>query len=115
MSLEIPANTRVFRMNIESVRHEAGRQRDDFRVDRSARQRAIRLDVVSRVYVIAVPANVMADISKPARKVPIEVDESDFEALRQESTDRALAGSTRADKSNLVWAVHETANDIPPQ
>jgi hypothetical protein len=83
-------------MNIECVRHEAGRQRDDFRADRSTRQRAIRLDVFSGVYVIAVPANVLADISKPVRKVPIKVDESDFEALRQESTDRALAGSTRA-------------------
>jgi hypothetical protein len=65
--------------------------------------------------VIAVPANVAADISKPPRKVPIEVDESDFEALRQKSTDRALAGSTTADKSNLLWTVHVTANDIPPQ
>jgi hypothetical protein len=44
-----------------------------------------------------VPADVLADISDPASKVPIEVDEGDFETLRQENTDRALAGSARAD------------------
>ena len=45
------------------------------------------------------PANVLADISDPASKVPIQIDEGDFETLCQKSTDRALAGSARADQS----------------
>jgi len=32
----------------------------------------------------------LADVSDPTSKLPIEVDEGDFETLRQKSTDRAL-------------------------
>jgi hypothetical protein len=84
-------------------------------MDLSSAQRAIRLDVLSRVYVVSVPADVLADISDPASKVLIEVDEGNFETLCQTSTDRALAGSARADQSNLIGAAHVTSNDIPPQ
>src|ERR1700730_15406841 len=107
-SLELAANTRVLRMNGARVRHEAGGQRDNSRADLSAQQRTIRLDVLSRVYVVSVPADVFADISDPASEVPIEVDEGDFETLRQKSTDRALAGSTGADQSNVLEAAHVT-------
>ena len=61
------------------------------------------------------PADVLADISDPAGKVPIEVDEGDFETLRQKSTDRALAGSTRADQSNLLGVAHVTRMIFPPE
>jgi hypothetical protein len=91
--LELAANAQVFRMNVACVCHEAGRQRDNSTAKLSAEQRAIRLYVLSRVCVISVPANVLADISDPAGKVPIQVDQGDFETLRQKSTDRALAGS----------------------
>jgi hypothetical protein len=113
--LELAANTRVFRMNVACVRHEAGRQRANSRADLSAEQRAIRLDVLSRVCVISVPADVLADIPDPAGKVPIEVDEGDFETLRQKSTDRALAGSTGADQSNLLGARHVTRMIFRPR
>ena len=81
----------------------------------SAEERAIRLYVLSRVCVISVPANVLADISDPAGKVPIEVDEGDFETLRQKSTDRALAGSTRSDQSNLLGVTDVTRMIFPPE
>jgi hypothetical protein len=42
-----------------------------------------------------VAVDVIADISNPASRVPIEVEEGDFEALGQESTDRALAIAIR--------------------
>jgi len=59
-----------------------------------------------------VPADVFADISDSASKVLIEVDEGDFETLCQKSTDRALAGSARADQSNLVGAAHVGSGQV---
>src|SRR6266571_8046118 len=97
-------------MNVGCVHHETGRQRDNSRADLSAEQRAIRLDVLSSVGVVSVPADVLADIADPASKVPIEVDEGDFETRRQKRTDRALAGSTGADQSNLLGDAHVTSN-----
>jgi hypothetical protein len=44
-----------------------------------------------------VPADVLANIADPAGKVPIEVDEGEFETLCQKSPDGALAGSTGTD------------------
>ena len=102
VSFELAANTRVFGMNIGCVRHEAGRQRDNSGTDLFAEQRTIRLDVRSCVCVVSVPVHVLADISDPASKVPIEVHEGDFEMRRQKRTDRALAGSTGADQPNLL-------------
>jgi hypothetical protein len=52
-----------------------------------------------------VPAHVLADISNPASKVPIEIKEGDIETVRQKSTDRALAGSAWADQSNYRFAI----------
>ena len=113
--LELAANARVFRMNVACVCHEAGRQRDNSTAKLFAEERAIRLYVLSRVCVISVPANVLADISDPAGKVPIQVDQGDFETLRQKSTDRALAGSTRSDQSNLLGVTHVTRMIFPPE
>ena len=75
------------------------------RTDVFAEQRAVRLNILSRVCVVSVPADVLADISDPASKVPIEIDEGHVEALRQKSTDRALAGSAGADQSNHRIAI----------
>jgi hypothetical protein len=97
------------------VCHEPRRQRDNSRTDLSAEERAVRLNVLSRVSVVSVPADVLADISDPASKVLIEVEKSNLETLRQKSTDRALAGATRADELNLLRAAHVTSNDIPSQ
>jgi len=80
-------------MNVACVRHEARRQCDDFRADLPVEQRAIRLDVLTRVWVVSVPADVLADIS-PIGKVPIQVEEGDFETLRQKSTDCAVDPSS---------------------
>ena len=51
------------------------------------------------------PAHVLADISNPASKVPIEIEEGDIETVCQKSTDRALAGSAWADQSNYRFAI----------
>ena len=94
---ELAANTRVFRVNVGCVRHEAGRQRDNSGTSLFVDQRAIRLDVLARVCAVSVPADVLADISDSVSKVSIEVDEGDFEVCRQKRTDRALAGSAGAE------------------
>ena len=47
--------------------------------------------------------------------MPIQVDQGDFETLRQKSTDRALAGSTRSDQSNLLGVTHVTRMIFPPE
>ena len=44
--------------------------------------------------------SVVADISDPASKVPIEIEEGYVETLCQKSTNCALAGSARADQPN---------------
>ena len=95
--LELAANTRVFRMDVGYVCHEAGRQRDNARTNRYVDEQAIRLDVLSRVCVVSVPADVLADVSDSASKVSVEVDDGDLEARRQKRTDRALAGSAGAE------------------
>ena len=76
-------------------------QRDNSATARSAEHRAIRLNVLSGVYVIPVAADVLADVSDPISESPIEVDESDFETLGEKSADRALASTTGADEANL--------------
>jgi hypothetical protein len=47
-----------------------------------------------------VPTNVIADVSDPASEMPIEVEEGYVEAVRQKSTERALAGSAGTDQPN---------------
>ena len=104
--LELAANTRVVGMNVAWVRHKARRQRDNSTAAFSADQRAIRLDVFSRVSMVSVAVNVFADVSDPVSKVPIEIEEGDFETLRETSTDRAFASSTWANQSDLRRAAH---------
>lgn len=87
-------------MSVACVRHEARRQRNNVRAGFSAEQRTVRVNILSRVCVVSVPADVLADIADPASKVPIEIEERYVEALCQKSTDRALAGSTGADQPN---------------
>jgi uncharacterized protein YndB with AHSA1/START domain len=47
-----------------------------------------------------VPADVLANVSDPADNVPIEIEEGDVGTLRQQSTDRALAGAAGPDQFN---------------
>ncbi len=42
--------------------------------------------------------------------MPIEIEEGDFETLGKKSTDRALAGSARADQSNRLGAAQMTSH-----
>ena len=63
------------------------------------------------MHVVSVAADVLADISDPAREGPIEVEKPDLETLRQKIADRALAGSTRADQSNRHGCAHVTWSD----
>ena len=72
-----------------------------------AAHRAVRLDILSRVRIVSVPADVLADVSDPASKVPIEIDEDDVQALRQQSPDRALASAAWTDQLN-----HRTTIDV---
>jgi hypothetical protein len=87
-------------MNITCVRHEARRQRYNFMTDPSGEQRAARLNILSRVCSVPVPADVLADISEPAIEMPIEIEEGDVETFCQKGTDRAFASAARAHQSN---------------
>src|SRR4030095_5014721 len=100
------------RMNVACVRHETRRQSDNSRTAFSAEHRAIRLDILSGVHVVSVAADGLADISSPAFEVPIEVEETDFETLREKSADRALASSARPDQPNFPGCAHVTSKDI---
>ena len=67
----------------------------------------------SRVYV-SYPGRLMflADVSDPASKVPIGIDEDNVQALRQHSPDRALASAAGTDQLNhrtTIDVVEETA------
>ena len=55
---------------------------------------------LSRVCVVSVPPDVLIDISEPAGKEPIEVEERYAEAPGQKGADRALAGSAGTDQAN---------------
>src|SRR5262245_41255314 len=87
-------------MSVARVCHEARRQCNDAIPFSFAGQRTVRLNILSRVCVVAVPIDVLADVPDPASKVPIEVEEGYVEALRQKSTDRALAGSAGTNQPN---------------
>ena len=93
-------------MKVRCVGHEAGRQGYNSRTNVFAHQRAVRLDVVSRVRVVSVLSDVRANIANPASKVPIEVDKRDFKMRRENGADSALAGSTGAEQSNLLETGH---------
>jgi len=58
-----------------------------------------------------VPADVLADVSDAADKVPIEIEEGDVETLPQQRTDRALAGSAGPDQ--LVHRIKYKRGDLP--
>jgi hypothetical protein len=60
-----------------------------------------------------VAVDVLADIPNPPREVPIQVDKGDFETLRQKSTDRALACSTRGNQANLIESAHDRPEGGP--
>jgi hypothetical protein len=47
-----------------------------------------------------VRVDVVPDVADPVSKMPIQVNESKLESLRQKRTDRALARPTWADESN---------------
>ena len=93
-------------MKVRCVGHEAGRQGYNSRTNVFAHQRAVRLDVVSRVRVVSVLSDVRANIANPASKVPIEVDKRDFKMRRENGADSALAGSTGAEQLNLLETGH---------
>lgn len=56
-----------------------------------------RLDVRSRIRSVSVRVDVVPDVADPVSKMPIQVNESEFEALRQKRTDRALSRPAGAD------------------
>ena len=109
--LDLAANTPIFWMSVACVRHEARRQRNNITPDLSAAQRTVRLDILSRVCVVPVAPDVIADVSKPPGNVPVEVDEGYVEPLCQKSADRALAGSAGTDQSNHRAKVNNVTGD----
>ena len=104
MDLDLAADCRIVGVNVARVRHEARRQGVNATATCFDEQRAVSLYVCSRVRVVSIRVDVIADITDPNFKAPIEVDERKAETSCYESADRALAGSARADQSDLLAA-----------
>ena len=56
------------------------------------------LDALSRIRVIPAPIDELADVSEAAGKKSIQIDEGDCKSLREQPTDRTLAGATGPDQ-----------------
>jgi len=90
---DLGTNTRVFRMSVQLVSHEPGRQCHYTKPVPVAEQRAIVFDVLSGVIVVAVLLDELTDVAYPFAEISIQIDEGNTKARREKRTRRALAGT----------------------
>src|SRR5262252_912829 len=114
--LNLTTQPLIFGMNIRRIRHEARRQGDDVGWLLGLHQPPVYLDVLSGICAVAVLADVIADVTGPTGKMPVQIEEHEVESLHQTRTNCALASPTGADESNCRAITGRVANrdvDIP--
>ncbi len=90
---DLGTNTRVFRMSVQLVSHEPGRQCHYTKPVLVAEQRAIVFDILPGVIVVAVLLDELTDVANPFAEMSIQIDEGNTKARREKRTRHALAGT----------------------
>ena len=92
------AQAGIARVHVESVRHEAGRQRDDSKLFGDARQSGIEPHILRGVDIVPVGIEISGLVAEDGCELCIQIDKWDVESIRQRRPRRCLP----ADHSSSV-------------